>query len=75
MQQRTRKLIGTVMLMIFVPVYALVVMTVAAVRLQDSSTLVQTVFFAITGLAWIVPAGAVIWWMQRPAGGGSGDRR
>ncbi|MCP4384544.1 MAG: DUF2842 domain-containing protein [Hyphomicrobiales bacterium] len=65
MGQRTRKLIGTIVLMVFVPVYALVAMTVATVRLQDASTFSQTVFFAIAGLIWVIPAGAVIWWMQR----------
>ena len=66
MRQRTRKLIGTVFIAVFVPLYCLVVMTVAAVRLQGASTLSQTVFFAVFGLLWVIPAGAVIWWMQKP---------
>ncbi len=66
MRQRTRKLIGTATLVVFVPVYALVAMTVAAVRLPGTSTLTQTIFFAIAGFLWLIPAGAVIWWMQRP---------
>ncbi len=66
MRQRTRKLIGTATLMVFVPVYALVAMTIAAARLAGTSALTQTVFFAVAGLLWLVPAGALIWWMQRP---------
>lgn len=66
MRQRTRKLIGTVVLAVFVPFYALVAMTIAAVRLPGTSGLTQTVFFMIGGLLWVIPAGAVIWWMQRP---------
>lgn len=75
MGQRTKKLIGTVVLMLFVPIYALIAMTIAAVRLQDASTLTQTVFFAIAGLIWVIPAGAIIWWMQRPPGGTPTERR
>lgn len=66
MRQRTRKLIGTVLLGLFVPAYALVVMTIAAAKLPGTGVLAQTIFFALTGLAWIVPAGLVILWMQRP---------
>ncbi|MCB1494939.1 MAG: DUF2842 domain-containing protein [Bauldia sp.] len=66
MRRRTRKLIGTVTLMLFVPFYALVAMSVASARLADASVLGQTVFFVIAGLIWLVPAGAIIWWMERP---------
>jgi hypothetical protein len=66
MRQRTRKLIGTAFLAVFVPFYALVAMTVAAARLPGTSVLTQTIFFAVIGLAWVIPAGAVIYWMQRP---------
>jgi hypothetical protein len=66
MQQRTRKLIGTAFLAVFVPFYALVAMTIAAARLPGTSGLTQTLFFAIGGLIWVIPAGAVIHWMQRP---------
>lgn len=66
MRQRTRKLIGTIFLAVFVPFYALVAMTIAAARLPGTSGLTQTLFFAIGGLIWVIPAGAVIYWMQRP---------
>lgn len=65
MRQRTRKLIGTIVLAIGVPVYALVVMTIASVRLPDTSTLTQTLFFLVTGLLWLLPAGFLIRWMQK----------
>ncbi len=66
MRQRVRKLIGTATLAVFVPAYALVVMTIAAARLPGTSTLTQTIFFAVAGLAWVLPAGFLITWMQRP---------
>jgi hypothetical protein len=61
-----RKLIGAALLVIFVPAYALVAMTIGAARLPGTSTLVQTVYFAIAGLIWVIPAGLLIKWMQRP---------
>jgi hypothetical protein len=61
-----RKLIGAVLLIVFVPFYALVAMTVGAARLPGTSTLTQTLYFAIAGLIWVIPAGLVIKWMQRP---------
>ena len=48
------------------PLYALVAMTIGAARLPGTSTVVQTLFFAIAGLIWVIPAGLIIKWMQRP---------
>jgi len=66
MSQRLRKLVGTIVLVVFVSLYALTAMTVAAAKLPGSSGLTQLVFFVIAGTIWIVPAGALIAWMQRP---------
>jgi hypothetical protein len=65
-RRRTRKLIGAALLALFVPFYALVAMTVAAARLPGTSVLTQTIFYAVAGLVWVIPAGAIITWMQRP---------
>lgn len=61
-----RKLIGAVLLLAFVPFYALVAMTIGAARLPGTSTLLQTAYFAVAGLIWVIPAGFIIMWMQRP---------
>ncbi|KAB2873965.1 MAG: DUF2842 domain-containing protein [Bauldia sp.] len=66
MRQRIRKLVGAAVLAVFVPFYALVAMTIAAAKLPGTSTLTQTLFYAIAGLLWVIPAGALISWMQRP---------
>ncbi len=50
MRQRTRKLIGTVIIAIFVPLYSLVIMTIGAAKLADSSTAVKLLFFAFFGI-------------------------
>ncbi|MGL5114854.1 MAG: DUF2842 domain-containing protein [Beijerinckiaceae bacterium] len=71
MRRRTRKLFGTVLMLLFVVVYALVVMAVAAPILTDASKLVQAVFYAVAGLAWAPPLMLLIRWME---GGVDPDR-
>jgi len=65
MNPRARKLAGTVILVLFVIVYSLVAMTIAVAKLPGTSGLTQLAYFAFAGLAWIVPAGALIAWMQK----------
>ena len=66
MRQRMRKLVGAVFLMAFVPFYALVAMTIAAAKLPGTTVATQTIYYAVAGLLWVLPAGLVITWMQRP---------
>ena len=66
MPQRLRKLIGTIVLVLFVTIYALSAMTIAAAKLPGTSGWVQLGFYAIAGLAWVIPAAALVYWMQKP---------
>lgn len=66
MPERLKKLIGSIVLVIFVCVYALTAMTVAAAKLPGTSGLTQLVFYMVAGLAWVIPAAALISWMQKP---------
>jgi len=66
MSQNIRKLIGTAAMAVLVIVYALLAMLLGATFVSSASTLVQTIFYAIAGLAWIFPAGMLIRWMARP---------
>jgi peptidoglycan/LPS O-acetylase OafA/YrhL len=68
MRQRLRKLVGSIALIVFVCVYALTAMTVAATKLPGTSGWTQLAYFAFAGLAWVIPAGALVYWMQRPDG-------
>lgn len=65
MNPRARKLAGTVILVVFVIVYSLIAMTIAAAKLPGTSGLTQLAYFAVAGLAWVIPAGALIAWMQK----------
>ena len=61
-----RKLIGTVALVAFILVYALMAMTIAAAKLPGASGWVQLAYFAVAGLIWVIPAAAIISWMSKP---------
>jgi uncharacterized protein DUF2842 len=66
MQKRTRKFIGAVAMLAFVIIYALVAMTLAQARpTQEAPVLVQTLIYAVLGLAWILPLMPLIRWMEQ----------
>ncbi|NGN40131.1 DUF2842 domain-containing protein [Mesorhizobium sp. CGMCC 1.15528] len=60
---RLKKLIGTVLLIVLVIVYALVATTVAVAQLSESGPLVHLAFFLFTGILWVVPAMGIIKWL------------
>lgn len=62
---RVKKLIGAVVLLIFVAVYALGVMALAQPLLKGAGAVASLLFYAVAGLAWIVPVMPLIAWMER----------
>jgi hypothetical protein len=64
---RLKKLIGTILLIVLVIVYALVATTVAAARLGESGPLVHLAFFFFTGILWVLPAMGIIKWLMLPS--------
>jgi hypothetical protein len=66
MRIRTRKLIGTVALLLLVTVWALLAMAFAQFALASSSGFVAALFYLIAGLGWVLPAMPLVSWMQRP---------
>jgi hypothetical protein len=65
MSIRVRKLIGTVLLIVLVLVYACLATMVAVAQLSESGPLVHLAYFLLTGLLWILPAMGVIKWMVK----------
>jgi Protein of unknown function (DUF2842) len=65
MNPRLKKLIGTVILVALVVIYALAATTFATYRLAESSALVHLAFFALSGMLWVLPAMWLIAWMER----------
>ncbi len=63
MPDRIRKLIGTVIIIILVVVYAWLATTVAVMTLAESGPIVHLAYFLFSGLLWILPAMLVIRWM------------
>jgi len=66
MTQSTRKLIGTVLVLISIPVYAAIVMWLYMGLLEGQAWYVLIPFFAVTGVGWFFPATWIIRWMSKP---------
>ena len=67
MTMRTRKLIGTALLLLLMISYSLLAVTVAVVlQMQSANKAVELVYYFVAGTLWVIPAGALIWWMQQP---------
>jgi len=66
MTQSTRKLIGTILVLASIFIYAGIVMWLYMSFLDGQAWYVLIVFFAVTGVAWFFPATWIIRWMARP---------
>jgi hypothetical protein len=66
MASRTRKLIGSLALVVFIIGYFIVAMSVTTIWLGDKPSLLAGLGYAFFGLIWIVPAGAIISWILKP---------
>jgi uncharacterized protein DUF2842 len=67
MTQRKRKLLGTVALLLLVAVYAVLAVAVAVVlQVRNVSKFAELAYYVVAGLLWVLPAGWLIAWMQRP---------
>lgn len=66
MQIRSRKFIGTLALMVFVIVYALVAMVIGTVAVARLPGWTHFVFFTVAGLVWLPVAMVIIKWSQNP---------
>jgi Protein of unknown function (DUF2842) len=69
LNMRQRKLIGTVLLLVFIAVYALLAMAAAMVlQMQNANKAVELLYYIFAGLLWTIPAALLIRWMQRDDG-------
>ena len=67
MRRRIRKFIGAGTMLAFVGVYAAVAMLVAqSDPIHALPGWAQAIFFAVVGLAWILPLMPLLTWMERP---------
>ena len=66
MPVRLRKFIGTILIIILVLGYALIANTIAVATLGEAPWWGHLLYFALTGLIWILPAMLIIKWMAGP---------
>ena len=66
MSIRTRKLIGTVALLVLVSVWGLLAMALAQSVLTDINGFVAAIYYVVAGLGWVLPAMPLISWMVKP---------
>ena len=71
MSIRTRKLIGTVALLVLVSVWGLLAMALAQSVLTDINGFVAAIYYVVAGLGWVLPAMPLISWMAKPGRVGS----
>lgn len=69
MNPRLKKFIGTLFMVVFVALYAVVVVAIAPRILTGASKMVELAFYAIAGLAWALPLMPLIWWMEKKKAG------
>ena len=66
MRIRTRKLVGTIGLLLLVSAWALMMMAFAQFALRAQNGIVVFLFYVVAGIGWVLPAMPLIAWMQRP---------
>ncbi|MEO1207723.1 MAG: DUF2842 domain-containing protein [Pseudomonadota bacterium] len=65
MASRSRKLVGILLMLAFLIVYALLAMVVAmSLEVNTSSKWIELAFYLVAGLIWVIPAGVIIKWMS-----------
>ena len=65
---RLRILLGTLLMVTGLAIYAVAVaVAVVSARLLPTNTMLQFLFYAAAGAAWIFPAARLTRWMQRAA--------
>ena len=60
-----KKLIVTIVILLWLPIYALVAMRVGVSILPTAGPFVELLYYAVAGTAWILPIGLMLPWMNR----------
>jgi hypothetical protein len=66
---RIRKLIGAVVLITLAVVWVLLAMALAQLPVVKANGLVETIYYVLAGLGWVLPAMPLIRWMSRSEDG------
>jgi hypothetical protein len=63
---RTRKLFGTIALILLATCWALLAMALAQSALTSINGWVALIYYAAAGIGWVLPAMPIVIWMSRP---------
>ena len=63
---RSRKLFGTIALLVLALLWSLTGMAVAQMPWLARSGLLQAIFYVVAGMGWVLPAMPIVSWMSRP---------
>ena len=63
---RLRKLIGAVLLLVLVAVWALLAAAFAQAPVVAENRIVAAIYYVAAGLGWVLPAMPLVRWMSRP---------
>jgi len=55
MKKRSKKLIGSIIIILYLIIYALIAMKIGTEILNQTSAILQTIYYAISGIVWIIP--------------------
>jgi hypothetical protein len=62
---RAKKLIATLALIVWLPLYALIAMRIGVAVLPGAGAFATFVYYALAGTVWIIPVGLLLPWMHR----------
>ena len=65
LRPRTKKLIATIALVIWLPLYALAAMRVGVAVLPEAGQFLTLLYYALAGTIGILPVGLMLPWMHR----------
>ena len=65
MSPSIKKLIGTVIILIWLPIYALIAMGVGLHVLPHANAFEAFLYYALAGTLWTIPIGLMFPWMYR----------
>jgi hypothetical protein len=66
MRMRVKKFLGVFILIGFIGIYSLLVMKTAVAVLPEANAVLELIFYAFAGMAWVVPVRYLILWMNTP---------
>jgi hypothetical protein len=65
MTPRVKKIIGTLLILIWIPFYAVVAMSIGVRLLPHAGGLVVFCYYLLAGTLWAIPVGLLFPWMHR----------